>query len=275
MTYSTILVHVQTHPDAQRRLACACALANRFDATLLGVGAEMVAPYAVTTGVGYIPPPWYSSLVDEVNQTLDKAHEQFKAATRDLHRQPIWRGGVEYALDAITRTARAADLIVASPITRGHEDQTWDAPCGDLVVQSGRPVLIAPAQAQPLWGTKVLVAWKDTREARRALADAMPFFHRAEEVRVVEVCHGSEATDAKARVDDVVAALARHGVQAHGAAVSHQVSPAKAILAEADGFGADLIVAGGYGHSRLGEMIFGGVTRELLSQQEKYVLVSH
>ena len=170
--------------------------------------------------------------------------------------------------------ARGADLIVAGAASGWRENAYRDAATGELVVTAGRPVLIAAEKASATLGKRVLLAWKDAREARRAMSDAMPFFKRAEEVVVVEACEGEDLADAGLRVSSVAAALGRHGVKAVGKVVD--TSPnLDAIIDQAKAVGADLIVAGGYGHSRLGEWVFGGVTHGLLEQRELAVLLSH
>jgi nucleotide-binding universal stress UspA family protein len=119
------------------------------------------------------------------------------------------------------------------------------------------------------------VAWKDTRESRRALADALPLLQRALEVVVLEVCPEQDMGCSAARVADVILGLRRHGVTARPQTAIKQGSTADTIMAQADNMGAALIVAGGYGHSRFGEWVFGGVTRTLLEQERRFVLFSH
>jgi nucleotide-binding universal stress UspA family protein len=141
---------------------------------------------------------------------------------------------------------------------------------------SGRPVLIVP----PLGGTPdfnaVVVAWKDTRESRRALADGLPFLKDADQVLILAVCDADEVDDALKQTAGVVNGLKRHGVKAGAKVV---VAPSYRVATElqiaADSIGAQLIVAGGYGHSRLGEWVFGGVTHDLLHAPERFVLLSH
>jgi nucleotide-binding universal stress UspA family protein len=121
-----------------------------------------------------------------------------------------------------------------------------------------------------------MVAWKDSREARRALFDAIPVLASAKAVNVVEAFEWEEERAAAvARVNDVAAWLALHGVKAAGSAVFSKDDAVADLATAADDLKAGLIVAGSYGHSRLGEWIFGGVTRFLLSQSKRTVLLSH
>ena len=275
MTYASILVHVQSGPEAQPRLACATELATLFDATLIGIAAELVPPIA--DGMGGESGDYWIAMRTVCEEHLAEAKTVFHAATGTLGKPAIWESGLRMPGLALAAASRAADLLVASatPWSGKHQDAFRDASAVELVMSSGRPVLVVPGAAKALSAKKVVLAWKDAREARRAMADAMPFFKRADEVLVLEVRRKGEAQNAEIRTDDVVAALQRHGVKAVAKTVEHTSSDGETILAEADAFGADLIVAGAYGHSRLGEWAFGGVTRDLLLQDSRYVLLSH
>ena len=169
------------------------------------------------------------------------------------------------------REARAADLLV---IGRGRSE--YDADPGVIVLRAGRPVLLVPDTAAALPLRRVVVAWKDTRECRRAVRDALPFLQQAKEVLLVEVGENKSESQAKNNLPDVAAYLVRHRVivaaevrrRPHG-------SVATELLHVVEEEKADLIVAGGYGHSRLGEWIFGGVTRELLTASPVCCMLSH
>src|SRR5579883_1389338 len=132
-------------------------------------------------------------------------------------------------------------------------------------MQTGRPLLVVPDSAEWLDLRSVLVAWKDTGEARRAIADSLPLLRLAKEVTVAEILEEDDAW------------LARHGI-----AASQRVGDAKgeggapAALDEIAGLaGAGLVVAGAYGHSRFRELILGGVTQHLMRQSARCVLLSH
>ncbi|MBU4237842.1 MAG: universal stress protein, partial [Alphaproteobacteria bacterium] len=148
---------------------------------------------------------------------------------------------------------------------------------GDLIMNIGRPVLVAPprASAAPVDGV-VLVAWKEGREAQRAVAAALPLMKQAREVKVVEICASADAAAAAARVADVAAWLRRHGVVAESEAKVRDERPAgDRILALVEQTGANLIVAGAWGHSRMREWVLGGVTQALLNRSQSWLLLSH
>jgi nucleotide-binding universal stress UspA family protein len=274
MSYAAILVHVEAAEETRGRLECAAELARTFDATLIGVGAEMIPPLVPDYGFYTLQGDWCEVMGKNIEANLKRAREAFDAASVDLTQPTVWECGLEIPGPAVARASRAADLIVAGAAPGWKDNAYRDAPIGELVITSGRPVLITPSHRPKLAGDRVLLAWKDTREARRAMSDAMPFFEQAKEVVVLEVCAKDDIADAETRTADVAAALIRHGVRATPRVVEGS-GECRGILDEAELCGADLIVAGGYGHSRLGEWVFGGVTRGLLNQHSHHVLLSH
>jgi len=148
----------------------------------------------------------------------------------------------------------------------------------DLVMEAGRPLLVAPDNVNWLDLRSVLVAWKDTPEARRAVVGALPMLRKARNVTVVEVPEQDESRAAVTdRVSDVVAWLARHGVTATArVSEANQDETAVDQLERVAGdVAAGMIVAGAYGHSRFRELILGGVTQYLVSQTARCVLLSH
>jgi nucleotide-binding universal stress UspA family protein len=122
----------------------------------------------------------------------------------------------------------------------------------------------------------VVVGWRDTREARRAVQDALPFLHEAKRVTVVEISEEDQKEAARHHVDDVVLYLARHKIKAEGRVETHLLgSGADQIIGFAEDEDADLLVTGAYGHNRLNEWIFGGMTRDLLASSPFCCLMSH
>jgi nucleotide-binding universal stress UspA family protein len=120
------------------------------------------------------------------------------------------------------------------------------------------------------------VAWKDTREARRALADSLPILKCAEQVLVMAISSRDEAESTRVHVSAVLDYLLDHGIEARSRVVAaNEAEAAPLIQAEARAIDADLIVAGAYGRTRLGEWLFGGVTLGLLSEPERFLLISH
>jgi nucleotide-binding universal stress UspA family protein len=276
MAVRTILT--QVHPAARgaERLEFAATLARGLGAYLIGVGVQDFSPYIASTGAfGYVDAGAVQAIRDEVEKEIGDAATLFQSTRTRLGLDGEWHAAVADPVETICRLSRSADLIVAARQDRS-EGPILTALPSDLLVESGVPVLVAPPHCRPLEGKVVLVAWKDGKEARRALLDAMPFLERAERVVVVELCHTDEAEDAALRTDAVVRQLRRHKVTAeplvarlgHGRVTTHLVDLAHQ-------FGADLLVAGAYAHPRLREWVFGGVTQELLEGAPFACLLSH
>jgi nucleotide-binding universal stress UspA family protein len=146
----------------------------------------------------------------------------------------------------------------------------------DLVMQVGRPLLVVPEGCNWLDLRSVLVAWKDTAEARRAVSDALPLLRKSTEATIVEIVEDeADRVAALARVEDVVAWLSRHGINASQLVPDQPGDAATQLERIASDVGAGVIIAGAYGHSRLSEWILGGVTRQLINPANRCSLLSH
>ena len=167
--------------------------------------------------------------------------------------------------DYVAAEMRAADLLIIAADEAGAAfDRSRHVDVADLVPQIGRPVLLAGAGVDRLDLRSVVVGWKDTREARRAAEDALPFLRLAERVTVVEVVPDGELEDARIRTQDVADWLATHGVTASVRTLAATKDEAATLREAATKLGAGLLVGGAYGHTRLREWVVGGVTRDLL-----------
>jgi nucleotide-binding universal stress UspA family protein len=270
----SILVHVEPGAEAQPRLHTAVGLARKLDATLIGVGAEMIQMLPLADPYGLTDSGWAVELRKLVADNLGRAEATFRAKAAGLRTEWLALEGLPASV--IAQVSRSADLIIAGGAPLKFVDAYRVAQTAELALKSGRPVLVAPPQGGKFRGEAVVVAWKDTREARRAVADALPFLRMAEDVVVQEVCNDDGFGAAEVHTFSVVENLKRHGVPARAKAT---IAPSERTATElnitAQAIGADLIVAGGYGHSRLGEWVFGGVTHSLLNEPERFVLLSH
>ena len=276
MSYATILVHAEADPAAEPRLRLAAELANDFDARLIGVAAELFEPPTMASATGYLDGETVMAEAKIVEEDLQIAESKFRDVARGVRCGADWRAAVALPDEMIALQARAADLIVAGPRRREPYGLHDHADPGDLLMQSGRPILIVPLDLARLDASSVVVGWKDTRESRRAVADALPFLKRAKQVLVAEVCESREDTEARIRLADVAEYLARHGVKVSTAVrAPDKATVAEALLEIADMQDAGLIVTGGYGHTRFREWVFGGVTQELLAGSHRAVLMSH
>jgi len=277
MTYATVMVSLALDQSNEARLQVAGELAERFEAAIVGVAAAQFAPPLYFTDGAEA-----QALIDEgeasVKRRLAGLEAQFRAAIRNRGGHAEWRSAMDFPARFALAQARCADIVVSGGQSPAFSDAFALASPKDLVMQAGRPLLVVPDRANWLDLRSVLVAWKDTPEARRAVADALPMLRKARDVTIVEIPERDDDRSAvMAGVTDVAAWLARHGVTA-SARVSEAVrnATAAAQLEQVAGdLGAGLIVAGAYGHSRFRELILGGVTEYLVTQSARSVLLSH
>ncbi|MGA9828048.1 MAG: universal stress protein [Rhodanobacteraceae bacterium] len=275
--YSTLMVHLDLDDDNVRLLNITGDLAERFDADVIGIAACQTAMLIIGDGVGS------AEIVDRdqarIKKKIGDAENAFREALQ--HRSPHleWRSTESFGAptEYIARQMRSADLLITGVNCRGSWlDPTRRVDTGGLVMQAGRPILIVPKAARQLLAKTILVGWKDTRETRRAVSDALPFLKTAKRVIVVEVV-ANERTIGEGRenVKDVAGWLERHDIPAEPLALSADdaFAPALGVIAHKEG--ADLIVAGAYGHTRLREWVLGGVTRNLLLDTNLCSLLSH
>jgi nucleotide-binding universal stress UspA family protein len=274
MSFAAVLVHIADEAHSDARLQLAAQVADRFNARLIGFAAEEQRPLFVTDGFiadGEIAEREYHEIVERLART----EAYFRHRVGGAKQLPEWRAVVGNALSAIAEEMRAADLAILGQSTSAADYfRSLDAPAA--VLRLGRPALVVPQGIEKLEGRSVVVGWKDTRECRRAVMDALPFLHEAASVFVVHVCTDEAIGEARAHVSDVVAYLARHRLNAHGEAVRQSKSTAaQELIGIAHANGADLLVTGAYGHSRFGEWVFGGVTHELLATSPICCLMAH
>ncbi len=177
--------------------------------------------------------------------------------------------------EAVAHEARAADLLIIGR-EPSSDDPFLSLNPGTVVLRTGRPVLAVPRSVHELKAKKILIAWQDSREARRAVRDSLPFLAQADEILLTQVCEQDESEPARASVRDVAHYLSRHRIGASaGIMLKAAGSVTDELLRVAAFENIDLIVCGAYGHSRLGEWMFGGVTRDLLDRSPVCCLFSH
>jgi nucleotide-binding universal stress UspA family protein len=266
MTLNCILVHADAGPGVESRVRLAAGRAKHPGAVLIGAAARLPMPILeVYAGGAAMISAGLMDVADESAETAFKtAAANFHAWTADAGVETEWRSAVDFPAAALAAMSAAADLVV---IGSTDGEQPFDA--GDVIMKTGRPVLVVPPvppERGELNADNVLVAWKNTAEARRAIADALPFLAEAKSVTLLHV--GEEGVR-NSGVDDAAKFLGRHGVRAVVEAVEPGSLTAAAEIVNAAGrTGAGLIVLGAYGHSRMREWAFGGVTRDLLRRSE-------
>ncbi len=275
MSYATLLVHLELgHPNTGL-LKIAGELAERFRAGVIGIAARR--PLQMVYGDGYVAGDLYQQDRDEIVKELTAAEAEFHAALQGRVEFVEWRCAKTYVdlADYIANEARCADLVLTGVATGDFLDVSWSVNTGQLIMQTGRPVLLVPTSASTLKLDHALIGWKDTRETRHAVSDALPLLKHAARVSVVEIAVMDDMPAAVKRTQDVVAWLGRHAIKAEGSALLSTGDDATALYAIGQDKGADVVVAGAYGHSRLREWVLGGVTRDLLLSANRCSLVSH
>ena len=270
MDYANVLVPADLGEAAPDRIRLAADLARRFRATLTGAAAHKVpVPLLVRDDYDAIDQEGRNKA--QIQAILEQAHASFERFAGDGIRTD-WRWSFADAVAHLIEQARAADLVVVSRRGPGDEDPgPLSVPPGPVLMEAGRPVLVVPPRAASLKAARIVVAWKDGPEARRAVSAALPFVRDADQVFVATV--GTDACLEGA--EDVTYHLARHGAHVTPHRLHTKDDDGSEILRFALMQDADLIVLGAYGHSRLREWIFGGVTRDLLDRSPLCSLMCH
>jgi len=268
MCYKSLLVHLDDSERCAARLALSLDLAERFDAHLTG----LYLPRAHREASDGMQTP---------EARLARTHENFLLAAERAGRIVEWRAPQPCDAAIAALHARHADLLVLGQ----PEAADWVAPSvagfvADLLMTAGRPAVVVPHSGDfAQFAQNILVAWDGSREAARAVSDALGLLQRAEcvSIEVVAPHRGARRAHAENAAIDAAAWLDLHGVQAsfHESTRAPAVQTGTALLSRASDLHADLIVAGAYAHSRVHECVLGGVTRTLLEAMTAPVFMSH
>jgi nucleotide-binding universal stress UspA family protein len=252
MTYATVVVGLSVDQPNEARLEIAGQLAERLGARVIGIAAaEFSPPLYFTSG------EQAQKLVDRgraaIKNRLAEVESEFRAAMQNRVTEVEWRCAEDFPSRYIVQQARASDIIVVGQAGRGIiADPFVQVSPSDLVMQAGRSLLVVSDACNWLDSRSVLVAWKDTTEARRAVADALPLLRKATDVTVVEIVE--EQTNrpaALSRVKDVAAWLSRHGGKCIRTGARGVRRSGRATGEDSVGSRCRRLVAGAYGHSRL------------------------
>ena len=264
MQYQDMLVHIDDGEATPGRLKTAVELAERFGAHLTGVYVDpgLALPTLIDVPIS---PNLIEELENEHRDRRDRAERQFRTTLDRSEVKSEWRLAEGELGNTLSRHARYADLAVLGQ--EGTEDQKMviGGLPDTVALTCGRPVLVVPyigARTAP--GKHVMVAWNGSREAARAVNDALPILKGADKVEVM--CANparGELEDADLPGADLCLHLARHGVKAEAETL---------VTSDLE---IDLLVMGAYGHARWREVVLGGVTRQLLEQMTVPVLMSH
>jgi nucleotide-binding universal stress UspA family protein len=280
MTIKDILVAMDRSPGSGPRLDWTLRLAGPFSArvTALALVAEPYLPPLV--GV-HIPVELLQQQVAEAEREADAVLAAAREAARTSN-APFaaarMTASVERLPSLFARAAGQADLCVVGKPSADHPDLDATSLAEAAFLHSGRPALVLPAVGTGSGGIRrAVVAWNGSREAARAVHDALPLLAGADRTLVVAVDETAQRDpDGRATATDLAAHLARHGVRAEATSVpSGGLAVGDVLLSLSADMSADLLVMGGYGHSRMRELVLGGATRHLLAHATLPVLLSH
>ena len=276
MMPKVILALIDGGPLSDATLEAGFLVAKRFDAQLevLHVRAD---PATMISMVGGGMPgaamvePAIEAMTKAVEERAQRARAAFDRIAAKAGATATWRQEIGIEPVVLAGAARLSDLTVI-----GRPDATSDsqlpASLEAALFDTGRPVLVVPPNPVPTIGRRIAIAWNGSPKASRAVAASLPFLEKAETITVVTVPAGRRGSSGEA----LAAYLRWHGLKATVESVDpHGKSIGKALLEHAQGRGIDLLVMGAWGHSRIREMILGGVTREVLAQTTLPVLMAH
>jgi nucleotide-binding universal stress UspA family protein len=279
MSIKTILVYVPSGKNAAATLEPVLEIASARSAHVIGLHLTPDLPV-----YGEFPAEVSQEVIDRLQKAGNDAATAAKRAFEEAFKaSPVtheWRGFIaSYVMgaDLIAQQGRGVDLIVCGKPNDEVPD-AWSDFAETALIRSGRPVLIVPpgVAAKPI-GTHAVIAWNDTREAARAVFDSLDLIRDAASVRAVTFIDSEEQrAAAEANGAPLAAALGRHGIHAtFEVCYSTGSATGEAILAKLVDEGCDLLIMGGYSRSRFREMLFGGVSRDILRNTWVPTLVSH
>jgi nucleotide-binding universal stress UspA family protein len=269
MQIKDILVQVDDLPAYPERLEVTLRLARRFGARVTG-GYVVPAPDVVALADSGAAAVALATALAERDAATAAAAERFRARLRGHELLGEWRAASGFSAFHLARWAATADLVVLGQSDPDHpalEDPEA------VVLACGRPTLVVPYAGRfETIGGVALVAWNGSREACRAAHDALALMAPGASMTVLSVNPDADAEP----TDRLVRHLERHGLAAKAdEVVTKELSPAEVALSRAADLGADLIVMGAYGHSRLRELILGGMTRDMFRHMTVPVLAAH
>jgi nucleotide-binding universal stress UspA family protein len=279
MSYKTILVHVDQSRQAAERIRLAAAIAKAENAHLIGTAMTGISRYVFDSGAINPHDPTFAFHLDYLHQYAHDALAAFeKLATQASVSSYESRLVNDDAGGGMTLQARYCDLVVLGQF---NPDEAVPGLMPDfpeyVVINCARPVLVVPFAGTFTQNCKhALIAWDASMSATRAVTGALPLLSQAGQTDLV-VFNADDQPDAHGEQPgaDLALYLARHGVKLTLINQTIGLDTGNALLSLAADQGADLIVMGGYGHSRFREIILGGVTRTMLSSMTVPVLMAH
>jgi nucleotide-binding universal stress UspA family protein len=276
MTYSTVMVNLELGCSNAGVMAAAGDLAERFGSSVIGIAACRRVPVAALDA-DYLPDERSGPECGQLDCEVRRAEAEFRDAMHGRAKTISWRSKMisEPLADYLGDEARCADIVVTAASADTPSDLTRRVNPGDLLMTMGRPVLVVPSAGVPLNLDRAVVAWKESRQARRAVVDALPLLQKASHVAVATIAAADVLATARSCVADVIGWLKQHGIKAVPVVARPNGDDAAQLQGIARDHDAGVIVAGAFGHSRLRDWALGGVTRHLLLRGQGCALLSH
>jgi nucleotide-binding universal stress UspA family protein len=287
MALKDLLVYVDQSEHASERLRLAADLARRHKSRLTAIYVKELNPAQrheqSIAELGQGSSDAIGQTNQQIRRSIDEAIGRLRLALEEIEREYAleieWRCLDGIGSIVVPQHARFADLCVLSQDVSAAATATGYTFSEELLFVSGRPVIFVPARGSfTTLGRRILVAWNSSRAATRAVNDALPLIEVGEQVTVLAVNPSEFAKRYGALPPEkMVEHLKRHGAAVQGVWLN-DIAPesiADAVQAEAHKVGADLIVAGAFGHPKLWEKLMGGVTRDLLARMNLPVLMSY
>lgn len=273
MSYKAVMVSLALDRPNDACLAVAGDIAERFGAKVIGIAASDVRP-PLYFAEGEAAQMLISQESDTIRRRLVELEEEFRSAVQKRAKSVEWRCALTLPANYVVREARSADIVVVGARKETVVDLNAAADPDQLLMRLGRPLIVVPRSAQWIDLRSVLVAWKDVKEARRAVFDALPILAAAKDVIVAEIPENGTRAEAFSHVEDVQTWLRSHGIVASTMVSETSGDVVGQLDRIAANVGAGLVIAGAYGHSRLSEWILGGVTRHLAKEAVRCSLLS-
>lgn len=274
MAITTVLVHLDTGEATRARLETAIALVRDHGARLIGLHIRPVVDIR-SVAQAYVGTNFIAEQERVASETAARIEAEFLDRAERAGVTAEWRCEKGDVYDLVARHARYVDVAIVGQTPPNDPEGLFFLQIPEQVaLTAGRPVIVVPyIGGYPEIGKRVVVAWNGSREATRAVHDALPILEKAQRVVVLSIDPGERRHIPGA---DIAALLARHGVRAEASETSSgEIRVGDVLLSRAADLSADLIVMGAYGHSRAREWVTGGVTRHLLAHMTVPVLMSH
>ena len=272
------LMMVADHSDVSEiTFDYAAALADDHGAHLIVFYPVPILPPAMTMGIEYST-DWIAAVADDMQEQAEACRRRLEGRAKELGVAMEWRSAEGEPSRLAAEFSRYVDITVTTQRGGGHGRDDAQALTEHFILESGRPVIQVPYIGAPAVPPRqIVVGWDGSRTSARALHDALPLLVAADKVELLGI-HRDGHADGAGEISeiDISAHLARHGVNVEAKTlVAEHIEPAELLLSHVSDCGAQLVVMGAYGHSRLRELVLGGMTRGILQSMTVPILMSH